>query len=146
MVRNSPIIGAEFDGRGRLVFRRLAEETKHRRRCQAKQNGVGTARKRERFGIVTIGGNPVGEEILSDDGGVGATGHVLRADIDEIVAIARRIGDGVERGVGVGREGKDVVDVVAPRSSIICSVKMVIAEPMSFRSVLRRVPFKVWVE
>ena len=35
--------------------------------------------------------------------------------------------------------------LLAPRSFIICSVKIVRAEPMSRRSVLRRVPLSVWV-
>ena len=79
---------------------------------QAEENGVGAAGEREVLGVVAIGRDGWrAEEILADQRRVAAARHILRAlGGEKRIAAARGVEDVADIGVGVGREGDEVVD------------------------------------
>ena len=80
--------------------------------AEAEEDGVGPAREGEGLGVKTIVGNVVVEEILADHGGRTPAGDVLGGDVDEVVAVAADVDEIGDKGIGIGREVKDLVDVV----------------------------------
>ena len=106
------VVGLELDHGGGAVLRPLGRRHEGAGGiAEAKQDGIGPARERERLGVIAVGRDIVREEILTHGRRGAAARHVLRRLSDEVVAVAA-LGEPVVERVGVGREVEDVVEVV----------------------------------
>lgn len=107
------VVGPQFDrGRGAVLGALGGGDKRAGGVAEAEEDGVGAAGERERLGVIAILWHVVAEQILADDRGRAAAGHILRRDVDEVVAAV--VGAAHDKGVGVGREGEDIVDVRGP--------------------------------